>query len=100
MVFQFEIGQSYALYVGNKKASTPRYDIARFFEYIETSTLGTASMKPLMKNPSFVVAAPKVVPYTERNAYVLNSVLVLLVAVITSLMIAYLKKLKLAKPTP
>ncbi len=98
LVFQFDVGQSYTLYVGNRNATAARYDMAHFFEYIETAALASASMQQLAKNPSYIAPKPKEIPYTERNAYVLNAVLVLLVAVITFFMIAYFRKFKKSTP--
>jgi len=99
VIFQSSVGQTYDLYVGNEKAVAPRYDMARFFEYIETSALPTATMGPIVPNSAYAAPKPKELPYTERNSVVLNVTLVILVGMITFLLISYLKKLKLTKPT-
>ena len=97
LVFEVESGGSYALYVGNKNADAPKYDIAHFFEYIETTALPPSTLSLLTPNPSYAAPKDPDAPFVEKNKNVLNAVLVLLVAMITFMLIAYLKKLKMRK---
>ncbi len=100
VVFAAVPGKEYALYYGNEKAFIPEYDLARFFQYIESTQLTHAALGAQVMNPAYTPPAPKAVPYSEKSPNILNFVLVLLVAVITALIIWYLKKLKLANRGP
>ena len=95
VVFAAVPGKEYALFYGNEKAFMPQYDLARFFQYIESTELTHAALGAQVMNPAYTPPAPKAMPYTEKTPYILNIVLVLLVVVITMLIIWYLKKLKL-----
>lgn len=98
LVFAPTGGESYSLYYGNEHAVAPQYDLARFFAYIEGVALPQASLGTQSDNPAYVAPKPAEVPFTERNKTVINTVLVLLVAVVTFFLIGYLKKLKLERP--
>ncbi len=100
VVFAPEINKSYALYYGNEKAATPHYDLARFFQYIESAALAHASLAAQVANPTYTPPPPPTVPYTEKKKGILNGALVMLVAVVTFLIISYLKKLKLSNRGP
>ncbi len=98
IVFASKFGTEEVLYYGNARASEPLYDIARFFHYFEGVSLTEFTLGTQQLNAAYVPPAPPVVPFTERNKNVLNGALVLLVALVSFLLVAYLKKLKLAKP--
>ncbi len=100
VVFAPESGKSYALYFGNEKAVAPRYDLARFFAYIDWVNLPTASIGAPTVNPELIAPPPETVPFMVKNKNLLNGALVLLVAVVSFLLISYMKKLKLEKPKP
>jgi hypothetical protein len=96
LVFTASPETTYALYYGNSKANAPRYDIARFFQYVEGATLPEVSLGGEIMNTAYIPPAPPVVPFSERNDNVLNGVLVLLVTTVSILLISHLKKLKLS----
>ncbi len=96
VVFAAVPGKEYALYYGNEKAFMPQYDLARFFQYIESTQLTHAALGAQAMNPAYTPPTPKAVPYSEKTPNILNFVLVFLVVVITGLTIWYLKKLKLS----
>ena len=93
VVFKAAPGASYALYYGNARANAPQYDLARFFQYVESTSLARASLGAQVANPGYIdPVAPKAPSQGPPN--LLNGVLVILVAIITFLLISYLKKLK------
>lgn len=96
VVFDQSLGGEarYELFYGNPQAVKPQYDIARYFQYIESLTLSRATLGKQEVNIAYVPKAPPSVPFLERNRNPLNGVLVLFVAVISFMMISYLKKLK------
>ncbi len=96
VVFAAVPGKEYALYYGNEKAFMSQYDLARFFQYIESTQLTHATLGAQVMNPAYTPPAPKAVPYSEKTPNILNFVLVFLVVVITALIVWYLKKLKLS----
>jgi hypothetical protein len=100
VVFATQPGDSYKLYYGNATATLPTYDLSRYFQYIESTGLVSAQLSPAIQNPDYVVAQPKVAQSSDNASVVLNSILVILVAMITFLLIAYLKKLKRTERGP
>jgi hypothetical protein len=100
LVFSANAGAAYTLYYGNSKANTPRYDIARFFQYFDGVTLPEVTVGAEVMNAAYVPPLPPVVPFSERNKDVLNGALVLFVVVVSLILIRYLKKLKLSERGP
>lgn len=98
IVFEANPQSAYMLYFGNPNASAPRYDIARFFQYIESANLPIATLGVAGINSGYVAPKPPEVPFSERNKNILNGALVLLVAVVSFILISYLKKLKQERP--
>lgn len=98
LVFAVTPGATYALYYGNPSAERPVYDIARYFKYFEGVALSEALMGEESMNAAYVPPKAPVLPFSERNKNVINGVLILLVALVSFLLVAYLKKLKLMKP--
>lgn len=93
VVFSASPENSYRLFYGNGNAATPRYDLARFFQYIDTRSMPVASLGGGASNPSYVEALPPVPPFSERYPYILNGVLVLLVLVIGLFIYLYVRKI-------
>ena len=96
LVFEVSPEQTYVLYYGNPNVAAPRYDIARFFQYIETENIASVSFGKESLNTSYVVPPPPTQPFTETRPQLLNIVLVVLVVVVTALLFVYIRKLKLA----
>ena len=88
VVFQADPGQSYELLYGNAEAQTPRYDLARFFQYLDVYALPRAELGSRADSPYFEPPPEESVPFTERYGYILNIVLVALVLVIGGIVVA------------
>lgn len=91
LVFSVTAGQSYILYYGNPSAHTPSYELARYFQYLDTADMNEATFGPEAANLAYV---PKIAPFTERHPYLLNSILALMVVVALGLVGLYMKKLQ------
>ena len=78
VVFEATPSATYTLYYGNPLAFTPRYDLSRYFEYLETTSLPEATLGGERENPKYVAPAGPVVPFTERNKVLLNVTLAFL----------------------
>lgn len=80
---------NYQLYYGYSKAEPPQYDLARFSNLIDTSTLPI--IKPGLRdiNPAY---RPPVLPWTERNRWLLNAAVVLAVLVMAVLFIRNMRR--------
>lgn len=99
IVFEIAPAESYVLYYGNSRVSAPRYDIARFFRYIDSENIPMVSFGAQVQNSSY--ASPVVNgPQVDTPAYFLNIVLVLLVIVVSVLLFVYVRKFKLTQPDP
>ena len=100
VVFQAEPGSSYALYFGNEDAFAPRYDLARYFQYVETTALVDGTLGAQQDNPSLTPPSVPTASFAEQNAMLFNGALVLLVALLAFLTLSYMKKLKLSHRGP
>lgn len=98
VVFAVEEGNSYALYYGNKNANTPRYDLSRYFQYIESVAIPRASLGAQSANSAYAPLQPPKKPFADQYPELVNITLVVLVVLVTLIMFAYIKKLKLEKP--
>lgn len=90
LVFQAQPGASHTLYYGNTEAYTPRYDLSRYFEYLETASLPEARLAEQRENRAFVAPEGPVIPFTERNKILLNVTLAVLVLLIAAIIFWYL----------
>ena len=68
--------------------------MARIFNYLDLNNLSDVKVGREIENVKYV--APKVAerPYTERHPAVLNTILVLLVAIIGAFIFAYVREMK------
>ncbi len=98
VVFSANPNMSYSLYYGKGDSRRPQYDIARFFQYIESATLPPVVLGVSAINPAYVPVKAPELPFSERNKNILNGALILLVAMVSFLLISYLKKLKQDTP--
>ncbi len=80
-IFENRQGSSYTLYYGNPNASRPVYDIANIASYIEENKIPIASLGGESFNPSYVAPAGPVIPFTEAHKWLLNALLLLVVAI-------------------
>jgi len=78
-IFETRPGESYRLYYGNPDAKRPTYDISSISSYIEANKLPQASLGDEKENPSYIAPKGPVVPFTEANKGLLNSVLLIVV---------------------
>jgi len=99
LIFEVQPGEQYELYTGNTDAYEPRYDLARFFQYVETTSIPTASLGILQENTAYVPPATVVPPVTERYPWLLNVTLSVLVVIIAGLAFLYIRKISRANST-
>ena len=92
VIFDSKPNNTYRIFYGNSGARMPQYDISRFASYIQTSNLPTFFVGQQVSNSSYIAPKPPVVPFTESNKYLLNTLLVLVVIVIGAAVILYLRK--------
>jgi hypothetical protein len=90
VVFEAQPGAPYALFYGNRDAYAPRYDLSRFFNYLDTTALREATLGAERDNTAYVPPEPPVVPFTERNKILLNVTLALLVIAIAAFVFFYI----------
>lgn len=75
LVFEVDPNQSYRLFYGNSGARYPRYDLERYFQYLETENLLQATLGVQRDNSSFEEKVPPPPPVTERFPWLLPVVL-------------------------
>jgi hypothetical protein len=92
IVFDAKTNSDYKIFYGSVSAQRPQYDISQFASYIEVAKLPAVTVGPGVVNSSYVAPKPPVVPFTESNKWLLNTVLVLVVIVIAIGIAIYLRK--------
>ncbi len=93
VIFEAAPAQQYSLYYGNSGAPAPLYDLARLFQYIDTGTIVKSSLGNSQQNSAYVTPPPPKVPFTEQYPFLLNILLVVLVALIGGLVVFYVRKI-------
>lgn len=73
LLADFEPG-TYQLWYGNSQAVKPQYDLAGFSYLIDTSALSTLKLGMENTNPEY---QPPLLPWSERNRWVLNLAIVI-----------------------
>ncbi|GEM_PF-2059957 len=97
VVFAPTRGKTYAVLYGNQQSIAPRYDLARYFAYVESGTLETATLSPQKANPLYVapvVKIPQIDPYAKKRQIALNMILVISAVVLGFFLFSYTKKMK------
>jgi len=91
LAFETSPGENYSMYYGNEKASAPRYDLARFFQYLEIAKMPEASLSAEAFNTDYVAPKPPELPLTERYPFLLNITLAILVFAVAVFLFFYLR---------
>ncbi len=81
-IFETRGGNTYTLYYGNPNSRAPVYDIARISSYIEENSIPSATYGAESLNMSYKAPPAPVIPFTEKNPWALNALLILIVVVI------------------
>ena len=68
LLFISQSDTRYALYYGNERADAPRYDLAAYVNYLDTTPAPVASLSEQKENTVYV---PVLAPLTERVPYLL-----------------------------
>lgn len=100
IVFQYDFIDSsvgYRLYYGNPKANFPEYDLAKFFPYLDTGVYYDAVLSDEQVNSYYQKIAPPLPPLTERIPYLVPGVLVLAVAMMSVIVLRFMKKVGAGK---
>lgn|GEM_PF-257644 len=91
IIFNANFGDSYKFYYGNPTATQPEYDTSQLSSYIDQGSLPVVNVGEQVSNSSYVAPLAPVVPFTERNKNLLNTLLIILVVIIGGGVWWYLK---------
>ncbi|MFH1140082.1 MAG: DUF3999 family protein [Chloroflexota bacterium] len=100
LIFPTQPGKSYRLYYGNLAARTPSYELERIFPYLVTENLPMAQLGPHVSNTLFTVPPEPTKPFTERNAWLLPTVVALAGVLIGLFLANLLRQIKKMLPPP
>ena len=100
VIFKGQSENQFKVFYGNPSARIPRYDLAKFFQYIETENIPLVSLGSENLNEKYTKPLPPVVPFTERYPYLLNSVLFVLILVIVIFVFLFVRKQKISISNP
>jgi len=84
------------LWYGNPQATEPIYDLKQFADLISKTDLPVQKIGPQQVNPAY---QPPVVPWTERNKWLLDAAIVLVAAGFAALILRKLRQLGDGKTT-
>ncbi len=93
-IFEMKQGGTYTLYYGNPAAESSVYDIGRISSYIEENAIPVVSLGEESLNSAYVAPKGPVVPFTESNKWLLNTLLVLVVLILGAGIGMYLRNFK------
>jgi len=79
VLFKFEAGKNYFVYMGNPKAKAGEYDLATVSQYLSAEKIGSVTLEAPKENPDFMPTLP---PLSERSPYLLPGFLVLVVIIL------------------
>lgn len=98
ILFNFDPAKEYYLYLGNKDAKTPQYDIESISKYVDLNGLNQVSASTVEKNQSFVKKVPPPLPLSERSPYILPTVLGIVVAILAFLLLRIVTNIRKNSP--
>jgi uncharacterized protein DUF3999 len=81
IVFPKDNKDTYALYVGNPKASAPKYDIGHYVGKLSRKGLDRAELGELIPNPLHK-EHKKAIPWSERHKWIIWLVLLMMAAIL------------------
>lgn len=100
IAFQYGVyiaDNAYKIYYGNSKANFPEYDLEKFFPYLDTGIYFSSSLSAEQINPAYQKEIPPVPPLTERIPYLLPVTLVLAIAIMSLMVLKFIKKVSADK---
>lgn len=99
LVFPYDPTRTYILAYGNPDARYPSYDLAAYFQYLETANLPEVSLSPERSSASFREKAAPIPPLTERFPWLVPAALAAVVAFFVLVLVRLLRSLKGARPS-
>ncbi|OGF67240.1 hypothetical protein A3I27_04575 [Candidatus Giovannonibacteria bacterium RIFCSPLOWO2_02_FULL_43_11b] len=94
ILFNFNPSKEYYLYLGNKDAKRPQYDIESISKYVDLNGLNQVKVATVGKNPAFVEKVPPPPPLSERSPYLLQTILGVVVAILAFLLLRIVTNIK------
>ncbi|NMC28321.1 MAG: hypothetical protein GYA42_09290 [Syntrophomonadaceae bacterium] len=85
-----ELAAPSILWYGNPQANAPIYDLRQFADLISKTDLPVQNIGPQQSNPAY---QPPVVPWTERNKWLLDATIVLVAAGLAALILRKIRQL-------
>jgi len=91
VVFPAAPNKPFTLYWNNEQLASPVYDLAKFVENLDYDAMTRATLGPAENNPGYQFVDSR--PWTERNAWLLQAMMVLLVAILLVAIIWNIRKI-------
>jgi len=92
LVFQAQEGRSYRLFYGNPKAKAPQYDLEKYFQYLDLSTIQSTVLGGQKTNLQFVPEKEVEKPFSERYSALLSISLVTAGIILLLMVYKFFKK--------
>ena len=100
LIFSASPDRTYQLCYGNAEARSPSYELERIFPYLVTENLPRAQLGAHAANPLFAIPPERLVPFTERYAWLLTTAVVVASLLIGMFLANLLRQVRKLLPPP
>ena len=100
LIFSASPEGKYRLYYGNSEARQPSYELEHIFPYLVTQNLPNAQLGVHTTNPLYALPSPPPTPFTERNSWLLPTVVAIASLVIGLFLANLLRQVRKLLPPP
>ena len=100
LIFPGSPDSKYRLYYGNSEARQPSYELEHILPYLVTENLPLAQLGSHTVNPLYAVPSPPPNPFTERNPWLLPTVIAIASLIIGLFLANLLRQIRKVLPPP
>jgi hypothetical protein len=100
LIFSAQSGGDYRLYYGNSTTRAPSYEIEQLFPYLITDDLPAVALGPHTANPEFALPPEPQKPFTERQPWLIPTVVGIAALVIGAFLASLLRQVRTILPPP
>lgn len=100
LIFSAQSGGDYRLYYGNSTTRAPSYEIEQLFPYLITDDLPAVTLGPHTANPEFALPPEPQKPFTERQPWLIPTVVGIAALVIGAFLTSLLRQVRTILPPP
>lgn len=92
VIFQVKDNQRYRIFYGNAKAAASRYDLEKYFQYLDTKNVRIVKLSAQKENVDFIPEKEPEKPLSERIPFLLPGALLSAIALLLILVYRFFRK--------